>query len=80
MSDNPCGQEPYELPTQCSLKFNPLNNKTEIIIPKMNPKTKEACTDIFDVETMTWKKMEKDDRVAPHGGFIMRQELYLNKI
>ena len=80
MIDNPCGQEPYDLPTQCSLKVNLLKNKSEIIIPKMNSETQEACTDIFDLETMTWRKMENDNRVASHGGFIMRQGLCLHKI
>ena len=57
---------------QCALWTNPKTGKSKIFVPNYESESHSACTDIFDLDSMKWSKMEKDDRVALHGGYAIR--------
>ena len=59
-----------QLNTQCAMRTHPLTGKSEIIIPTFDSKKNTVCTDIFDIETLTWKAMDADDRNVK-GGYVM---------
>ena len=62
-----------QLNTQCTLRSNPMTGKPEIIIPTFDTEQNKLCTDIFDVETMTWKAIEDDDRNVK-GGYVLSND------
>ena len=41
-----------------------------------------SCTNVLDLETMEWKRIENDGREDIHGGFVIRleshQSLYIS--
>lgn len=57
---------------QCALRQNMETGHMEVVIPTYESQTGQPCTDIFDLDTLQWRKMEKDSRKALYGGYILR--------
>ena len=67
-----CGVNKEKHLEQCALRHNMKNGHREVVVPTYESETGKPCTDIMDLETLQWRKMEKDSRKALYGGYIMR--------
>ena len=65
----------FYLKTQCKLYIDDKTGKRHVIIPtvsKGNNNETEPCTDVFSIDEMKWKKINKDNRKVVMGGNILR--------